>query len=189
MFAKAGFEETEVGNAAYTYLYNASDDAYENEKDISNTFCLRKDDCYITLYFQPVIHSDKFENNITLYRTTTNKGYFAPDFAIKIQHTGTTPIYFILDSKYSSRANIRKHYIDDTILRYSCQIADVIPSRSTVKMVWLLQGRVDETSPVWKYQDSPMSVQYKPEPSYGILSINTRINMIPRLWREIETFL
>lgn len=186
MITQAGFFLSEGAYPVYSHEYHSFDSLYENEREIANTYIFRKDNCYLTLYYQPVIHADSFENDITLFRTTSERGYYSPDFLMKISRGNSLPLYVVMDSKYSTRTNIKQYSLNDLILKYSCQFADMHSPHSAVKMVWLLQGRLDGSLPIFKYHDSPMAKRFPPETFYGIVSINTKVDALGKLWREIE---
>jgi hypothetical protein len=166
--------------------------------DIANTYRFQNEDARITLYYQPVIRADDFENDISLYRTTSFHDCYTPDFIFKIEVpsnvSAETPRqdvrYVIMDAKYSTGETIRKYYIDKTLIKYSCQVSG--REQNTVKLVWLLQGRADfnaknnaEHTPIEKYHNSPLAEKYKPNTSYAIIPINNKTDM-SRLWEEIR---
>jgi hypothetical protein len=188
MLQSAGFvEDTEGVQASEYYAYKLA--VYPYQRDIANTYRFQKDDLQIMLYYQPLIRPDDFENDITLYRTTSLLDCYTPDFMFKIQKKESAPRYLIMDAKYSTGETIRKYYIDKTSLKYSCQVAG--KKDGTVKLVWLLQGRTDygarntiESTPIEQYHNSPLSEKFKPHISYAIVPLNNRTDM-SRLWFEI----
>ena len=186
MVTSAGFDIDESQRSIYSYKYRVADPNYSHESDIANTFVLSRGTTTLTVYYQPVINTSQIENNITLFRTTCINNYFMPDFLLKITK-GNTGIsdYVLLDSKYSTRRTIQEYEMDKEILRYSCQIADTSGRSDAVKMVWLLQGRVDDTNNVFAYHNSPLAKRYPPTPSYGIISVNTQNSNLRGLWDEI----
>lgn len=140
----------------------------------------------VTLYYQPVISSYCFENGVTLYRTTTQKSYYTPDFILKFAISEHDEEYVILDAKFSSRQSIRDHHLPDVIRKYSCEMG-VAAEVPFPKMVWVLQGRVNSNeNPIWRYHNSPLSARYHPNTSYGIVSVNTAVEVKQRLWNEIR---
>jgi hypothetical protein len=199
MLTDAGFDVTADEPVVY-YEYNVPDELYVNETDVANTFHLQKDDLLVTLYYQPVIHSDKCENGITLFRTTiprwtTPSAYYTPDFLIKLSHGNKPPFYAVLDSKYSNRLNIlRRHadnnqsnYLDKMILKYSAQFAS-LETREAPKMIWVLQGRVgsDEERAVFRFHNSPLAKRFPPKANYGVISVNTKTDTLHELWNTIR---
>ncbi|MDR3232122.1 MAG: hypothetical protein LBT46_00380 [Planctomycetaceae bacterium] len=200
MLTDAGFDTIADKPAVLCYEYNVSDDLYVNEKDVANTYHLKKDGCLITLYYQPVIHSDRFENDLTLFRTTIPRRsmpsvYYTPDFLLKITNGGKLPVYAVLDSKYSNRLNIlRRHadnnqtnYLDKMILKYASQFAS-LETQESPKMIWVLQGRIgnEEERSVFRFHNSPLAKRFPPKSNYGIISVNTKSDTVHELWNEIR---
>jgi hypothetical protein len=179
----AGF--TGTGEVSRFFCYHAQE---QQNRDLANTYLLRRKELLLTLYYQPVISADRFENDIGLYRTTSADGFYTPDFMLKIQNPGDPPWYLIFDAKYSSRWNIKQYYMDREIIKYGCQLSDREGGQS-IKMVWLLQGRIDDTAPVEGYHNSPLAQQYKPAISYGIIKLNTKTDTLDHLWQELSRFL
>lgn len=144
-----------------------------------------------TLYYQPVISAVQFENDLTLFRTTKppagNPDYYTPDFVLKFASSEDDEEYAIFDAKFSSRANIKKHSLPEVIRKYSCEISAASRS-SAPKMVWVLQGRVNGSeNAIWKYHNSQLASTYRPITSFGIVSINTAVEIRQRLWNEIRS--
>ena len=55
------------------------------------------------------------------------------------------------------------------------------------KMVWILQGRVNSSeNAIWRYHNSPLVPTYRPTTSFGIVSVNTSVEIRQRLWSEIR---
>ncbi|MDR2393409.1 MAG: DUF2357 domain-containing protein [Treponema sp.] len=176
----AGF--TATGEVSRAFTYHAQE---HRGGDLANTYLLRRRELLLTLYYQPVISADRFENDISLYRTTTADGFYTPDFMIKLQRDRTTPsCYLIFDAKYSSRWSIKQYYMDREIIKYGCQLSGREAGQS-IKMVWLLQGRIDDAPPIERYHSSPLAQQYKPAISYGIIQVNTKTDTLDPLWKEL----
>jgi succinate dehydrogenase flavin-adding protein (antitoxin of CptAB toxin-antitoxin module) len=200
MLSDAGFEPVKDRSAIISYRYHVFDSWYENERDVANTYHLKKDNCQLTLYYQPVVHSDRFENDLTIFRTTIPRRnqtscYYTPDFLLKITREDKAPVYVVLDSKYSNRTSIlRRHednsqtnYLDKIVLKYSSQFA-TMETRESPKMIWILQGRVgdgDERS-VFRFHNSPLAKYYPPSTNYGVISVNTKTHSLHELWNEIR---
>ena len=73
------------------------------------------------------------------------------------------------------------------IRKYSCEISAASRS-SAPKMVWVLQGRVNGSeNAIWKYHNSQLASTYRPITSFGIVSINTAVEIRQRLWNEIRS--
>ncbi|MDR0521494.1 MAG: hypothetical protein LBH00_06535 [Planctomycetaceae bacterium] len=200
MLTNAGFDTVRNKPAIISYEYRVFDSWYQNETDVANTYHLEKEDYQLTLYYQPVVYSDRFENDLTIYRTTIPRKmqtscYYTPDFLLKIIYKNRDPVYAVLDSKYSNRLNIlRRHeengqanYLDKVVLKYSSQFSSK-ESREPPKMIWILQGRVgegDETS-LFRFHNSPMAKRYPPKTYYGIIPVNTKTDSLQELWNEIR---
>jgi hypothetical protein len=200
MLSDTGFEPVSDRPAFISYQYHVLDSWYENEIDVANTYHLEKDHYHLTLYYQPVVHSDCFENDLTIFRTTIPRRaqtscYYTPDFLLKISRDNKPPVYVVLDSKYSNRLSIlRRHednsqtnYLDKIVLKYSSQFASQ-ETREAPKMIWILQGRVgegDERS-VFRFHNSPLAKYYPPSTNYGVISVNTKTDSLRELWNEIR---
>jgi len=200
MLNDAGFEPVEDKPAIISYQYHVLDSWYSNEMDVANTYHLEKGDYRLTLYYQPVVHSDRFENELTIFRTTIPRRtqtscYYTPDFLLKIARGDNPPAYVVLDSKYSNRLSIlRRHednsqtnYLDKIVLKYSSQFASK-ETREAPKMIWILQGRVgvEEERAVFRFHNSPMAKYYPPSTNYGVISVNTKTDSLHELWNEIR---
>jgi len=200
MLSDAGFEPVKEKPAIISYHYQVFDSWYANETDVANTYHLEKDHYKLTLYYQPVVHSDRFENDLTIFRTTIPRwaqtsAYYTPDFLLKITRNGTPPVYVVLDSKYSNRLSIlRRHednsqtnYLDKVVLKYSAQFASM-ETRESPKMIWILQGRVGESEErsVFRFHNSPLAKRHPPNTNYGVISVNTKTDSLHELWNEIR---
>ena len=200
MLSDAGFEPVEDKPAIISYQYHVLDSWHENEMDVANTYHLAKGNDQLTLYYQPVVHSDCFENDLTIFRTTIPRRmqtscYYTPDFLLKICRGGKAPVYVVLDSKYSNRMSIlRRHednsqtnYLDKVVLKYSSQFASQ-ETRESPKMIWILQGRIGEGEErsVFRFHNSPLARYYPPSTNYGVISVNTKTDSLHELWNEIR---
>ena len=190
LLADNGYQKANVKEPVFKFDYTSADEHYQNEKDVANTYLLSNGEVTVTLYYQPVISAVQFENNLTLFRTTkpsTGKpDYYTPDFVLKFASCEDNEEYAIFDAKFSSRANIRKHSLPVVIRKYSCETSAA--SRCTApKMVWVLQGRVSSNeNAIWKYHNSPLASAYRPITSFGIVSVNTAVEIRQRLWNEMR---
>ncbi len=190
LLADNGYKKAEIEKPVFKYKYTSEDSYYHNEKDVANTYILSCDNIVATLYYQPVISASRFENNITLYRTTKpyyNKpDYYTPDFVLKFSSAEHNEEYVIFDAKFSSRENIKRNSLFDVIRKYSIELG-VTAGSCAPKMVWILQGRVNSfENAIWKYHNSPLASMYRPVTSYGIVSINTTTEINQRFWNEIQ---
>lgn len=186
LLASNGYKKADFKTPVYKFDYTAVDDYYQNEKDVANTYMLSNGHITVTLYYQPVISSYCFENEITLYRTTTSKGYYVPDFILKFASSEHDEEYVILDAKFSSRQSIREHHLPEVIRKYSCELGADAEVQSP-KMVWVLQGRVNsDEKAIWRYHNSPLSRKCHPITSYGIVSVNTSVETKQQFWNEVQ---
>lgn len=185
-----GYHKADVRKPAYKYKYQLADTLYQNEKDVANTYLLCNNNIMVTLYYQPVISSVGFENNLTLYRTTKPPhgmpDYYTPDFVMKFSSVGYEEEYIIFDSKFSSRLNIKRYHMAEVIQKYSTELG-VSTNIRAPKMVWILQGRIDSNENIiWRYHNSPLASLYQPVTSYGIVCVNTTAEISQKLWAEIK---
>ena len=193
LFSSNGFiESQDVLEASESYSYSAeSEDYYIPEIDVANTFHLERNKVQVTLYYQPVIYNNKFENDISLFRTTgRSHNFYTPDFLLKIVCQGTSPKYIVFDAKYSIlKTIIHSDYgqINDALLKYSCQLASK-DDRLPVASIIILQGRVDASS-VYEYHNSKMSKEYPPLIQYKVIPINTVADFNHDLWNTISPYL
>jgi len=175
--------------SSYAYQLPAQS-LYQNETVVSNTFKLTNGKEIITLFYVPVIHSNRFENSIHLYRTTTegrSQSYFAPDFILKIEDNSLQDKYVILDAKFSSYQSIVVNYLDAEIQKYVNRIAHSDNSYQAIVMMWLLQGRIDSNRSMRPLYSSILANMYRPIPSFGVFPINAQSKDLLPLWQEIES--
>lgn len=178
-------EQEYVISSLKSYEYKVDDSKYVNEIEVSNTYILKCKEWKVILYYQPVVASEGYQNGLGVYRTTTffRGKYYTPDFIMEFSD-GKEIYYIIFDSKYSNRKNIVKYHMKDCIIRYGVEI-EAAESNADVRMVWLLQGRVDEEKLFEYYHNSPNAKKASNAKSYGIVSINSKTNNRQRLWKEI----
>jgi len=191
LLADNGFQRVDTKEPVFKYDYTLADENYQNEKDVANTYLLSKNNVVVTLYYQPVISAVQFENNLTLYRTTKppagKPDYYTPDFVLKFSASEHDEEYVIFDAKFSSRTNIKNHSLPEVIRKYSCELCVAADNRAP-KMVWIMQGRVNSGEKViWRYHNSPLASKYQPSTSYGIVSVNTTVEIKQQLWNEIKS--
>lgn len=190
LLADNGYQKAGVKEPAFKYPYTSADGYYQNEQDVANTYLLSNNHVMVTLYYQPVISAVQFENALTLYRTTKppsgRPDYYTPDFVLKFSSTEHDEEYAIFDAKFSSRASIKNHSLPDVIRKYSCEMCTTADCHAP-KMVWILQGRVNSSeNAIWRYHNSPLVPTYRPTTSFGIVSVNTSVEIRQRLWSEIR---
>lgn len=168
-----------------SFEYKVVGSLYDNETEVANTYIFKRNDWNVILYYQPVIFSEGYQNGLSVYRTTitTRSKYYTPDFIMEFSNE-TEKHYVIFDSKYSNRKNILKYYMKECIMKYGVE-TEAIGDNTEVRMVWILQGRVDGEKSFEYYHNSPNAKLAKNAKSYGIVSINSKINNRHRLWQEI----
>ena len=187
LLADNGYHKADIQEPAFKYLYTSADGHYQNEQDVANTYVLSRNHITATLYYQPVISAFNFENGLTLYRTTSKKSYYTPDFVLKFSFSEHDEEYIIFDAKFASRDTIKNFRLPEVIRKYSCELCVAANSRAP-KMVWILQGRVNSNEKaIWRYHNSPLVSVCRPATSFGIVSVNTTIEIRQRLWNEIKS--
>lgn len=192
LFSYAGFVPINDCPPAVSIHYPVNDGKYQNETDVANLYRLEKNGVKISLYYQPVIYSDRFEANtgLTMYRTTRTQRswYYSPDFVVKFEGEGRDEEYVIFDAKFATRDNIKEHYLDKVINKYANQCA-IANKNAAPRMVWILQGRMraSDMQPIWRYHNSSFAYRFKPTTSYGIVAINTKTDIKQRFWDEIKS--
>ena len=186
LLADNGYQKADIKNPVFKYYYKSADGHYQNEQDVANTYVLSRNHITATLYYQPVISAFDFENGLTLYRTTSKKGYYTPDFVLKFSFSEHDEEYIIFDAKFANRNSITNFRLPEVIRKYSSELC-VAADCPAPKMVWILQGRVNSTEKaIWRYHNSPLVSTYRPVTSFGIVSVNTTVEIRQRLWNEIR---
>lgn len=186
LLADNGYQKADIKNPAFKYYYKSADGHYQNEQDVANTYVLSRNHITATLYYQPVISAFDFENGLTLYRTTSKKGYYTPDFVLKFSFSEHDEEYIIFDAKFANRNSITNFRLPEVIRKYSSELCAAADCPAP-KMVWIFQGRVNSTEKaIWRYHNSPLVSTYRPVTSFGIVSVNTTVEIRQRLWNEIR---
>lgn len=182
-----GYQLREQPGATYFYPYEVKDIRYKKVYEVNNTYSLINGVYELTLYYQPVIFSQASDNcnNISLFRTDKDS-YWTPDFLFKMRNSALDTVHYgIVDSKYSSRGNIRNIYMNKELIKYICSIADSTGEVPSVRFMWLLQGRDYAGAQMENFHKSTQAKAVKPIPSYGIYTLNpTNMNMT-KLWNEL----
>ena len=156
-----GYQVNETPSYSFAYSGNEAYGMFRNEKDVANTYVFHKEHQQIRLYYQPVIFSYKFENNISLYRTTGEKDIYTPDFCLQIKEGAHPSRYAIFDSKYTTLYSARKYDVKEILHKYYTNVADEY-AHDAICAVWILRGRMDnQDNRTTNYHDSPLAVQYK----------------------------
>lgn len=139
VLVELGFKEQKERRMRYQY---SVDDVRFKNTEWDNTYYFQKDDCWVTLYFQPVVYSYESEttNEIELFRADKPNKYYTPDFIIKKEDSSGTK-YGILDSKWRTRKSLLDEGgLSETVYKYIYSILD-IHSLKPVPFFWLMQGK------------------------------------------------
>lgn len=181
------FEEkyiiNDINNDIGYFDYIVGDNKYKNEVDIANTYILHKNNKSVIVYYQPVIYSDGYSNGLNLFRTTNKNAYYTPDFVLKFVDEEKEK-YVIFDSKYANRNSIIRYRLKECIWNYGVEI-ESCGENSQIVMMWLLQGRIDDSRTLYTLYNSPNFQNCRCVKSYGVISINTKVNNRKKLWNEI----
>lgn len=116
---------------------------YHYDDPVANTYVLTRGKQKVTVYYQPVISTSAFYNQIFAFRTngTTNTGryfednFYSPDFILKFSSGDSfqgDDDYVIIDAKFARSSNVIDFYIDDLIKKYSTNTAIAVLRRTQV---------------------------------------------------------
>ena len=116
---------------------------YHYDEPVANTYVLTRGKQKVTVYYQPVISTTAFYNQIFAFRTSgaTSKGhyfddnYYSPDFILKFSSGDSIPgddDYVILDAKFARSSNVIEYYLEDLIKKYSTNTAIAVLRRTHV---------------------------------------------------------
>lgn len=154
-----GYKEVREKREAYKYKVNYM--KFENTEQ-ENTFYFKNNNVDVTLYYQPVIYSERTSttNSINLFRT--DRSFYAPDFIIK-KVAGNKTRYGILDAKWRNRNTLldkgKEGGMQDLVYKYLYSIVDAETMKS-VDFLWLLQGKDDNgDEQMWVQRSGMMSRQ------------------------------
>lgn len=115
------------------FKYRKTAKSISSDDQVANTYYFERGKQRITLYYQPIISSNRFENGIRAFRTTLSSSnrlsqysFFTPDFILKVS-SGDNKLwdddYIIFDSKFSDANNVKRHYIEDLKNKYADEVA------------------------------------------------------------------
>lgn len=126
---------------SYKHTYQVSNNAKYKNTTYNNTFVFSNGEAKITLYYQPLIYGQRFNNSINnginLYRNSTvrlaqdnevasdGRGgnlYYTPDYLFKIQE-GNFEKYVISDAKYSELNIAKNCYFSNLVFKYLFSIS------------------------------------------------------------------
>lgn len=176
-------------NLGYTsekmYIYKYSKDIFSQGKEL-NTFIFYRNLKKLTLYYQPYIYTDKFENEIELYRAEGNASkVYTPDFIIKIEDSNKKNRYIILDSKWQKNKTLKNYTFKEIIYKY-CYSIEGIEEVDYLNTI-ILQGREDIYTN-YSFQNSILSLKAKniKKPKLEIVPLNPKINKLNYVLKIIE---
>lgn len=115
----------------------------DRDLDVANTYHLVRGKQQVTVYYQPIISNNIFENGIYAFRTTKSTtrtiannnefNFYCPDFILKFS-SGEGKLddddYVIFDAKFSQGRNIITHYIDSLVKKYCIETAVAVMKKS-----------------------------------------------------------
>lgn len=169
----------------YSYAYSNLTNNISHIKEI-NTFIFERDLQRLTLYYQPYIYTDKFENEIELYRVEGHKNkVYTPDFIIKIESPNKKNKYIILDSKWQKLNTLKKYTLKEIIYKYCYSIegSEEVDYLNTI----ILQGR-EEMETNYSFHNSKLSLEKKVTRNVKleIVPLNPKINKLNYILKIIE---
>ncbi len=167
------------------YIYKYSKDIFSQSKEL-NTFIFYKNLKKLTLYYQPYIYTDRFENGIELYRVEGNTTkIYTPDFIIKIEVPNKKNRYLVLDSKWQKNKTLKNYTLKEIIYKYCYSIegTEEVDYLNTI----ILQGKED-ISTNYSFQNSMLSLKAKniKKPKLEIVPLNPKINKLNYVLKIIE---
>lgn len=174
-----------INKKIYSYTYSNLINNISQIKEV-NTFIFERELQRLTLYYQPYIYTDKFENGIELYRVEgyTTKVY-TPDFIIKIESPNKKNKYIILDSKWQKINTLKKYTLKDIIYKYCYSIegSEEVDYLNTI----ILQGR-EEIDSNYSFHNSKLSLEKKVtrNAKLEIVPMNPKINKLNYILKIIE---
>ena len=162
ILVELGFEEEIERRSRYQYSVRGSS-VFKNT-EIDNTYYFNKENCKVTLYYQPVIYSYKSTktNDINLFRTDWS--YYSPDFILKKEDDTGVVKYGILDAKWRKGSDLLKHSrggeLPDMVYKYLYSILNT-DSRQPVPFLWLMHGKdengIDHKNEIYFHRRGKMS--------------------------------
>lgn len=153
------------------YLYEDVNYYFSN----NNTYYFNKDkDLSITLYYQPIVYSYRYANQISLYRVDGNRSYYSPDFILKISMNQKNK-YIILDSKWQNRNTIKRYSIGKIMKKYILSIEAT--NNDKIEFVGILQGRNDNSNFYFHHNGEIASkINEFNIPRFGIINLTPEKN-------------
>ena len=136
-------------------------DAKNTKPPFSNVVYMKKDETYVTLYFEPRISTWKGsavarDCGISLIRTAMDRdankrfrdNFWTPDFMIRVEKNGEVE-YGILDAKFRGADTLLRSNsfggtlsaMEESLYKYYLTVSHTERLERPVRMMWLLQGR------------------------------------------------
>lgn len=116
---------------------------YHYDDGLANTYVLSRGKQKVTLYYQPIVSTMAFYNQIFAFRTNcaTKNGrnyqdnFYTPDFILKFSSGENLPgddDYIIIDAKFSRRDNVVNYHLQELINKYCTNTAIAVLRRTQV---------------------------------------------------------
>ena len=154
--------------------YGLSKNLCTNETQINTKFEFSRGDVdNLTLFYQPVIHSDKKEHGVDLRRVDDGGSCWQPDYYIKYEHAGVTK-RIILDAKFSKASRLKVPYKGKNLSQFEACVRKYryltnADDGSRVNAMWLISGREDgkrrsqcfQGNMKWRYSDGIVQILAK----------------------------
>ena len=184
---------------ANKFVYNIrSYSKYINTK-FENTFIFEKEKTIITVYYQPVIYSNKVVNDIGLFRNNNisldggKAKYYTPDYVIKISEKDLSQ-FIILDAKWSTIDSVINYSFKDIIYKYAFSIS-TINSNDIINKIWVANGKEIQNQDNYIYNFYNSNFRERNNeiiPSAKILTLNPNVDefiqkeVLNQLFSEIK---
>ena len=148
-FRNNGYALAHSEKKPYKKLYGLSEKAFYKDTDCKNYFLFEKENSSITVYYQPIVHTEDKSRvcGIGLYRNTTipfpkdldddrssSGDYYTPDFIIKHEVPGAGAKYCILDAKFSEIERVKKNSVAALAYKYLFSITTTDNEDSIVSL-------------------------------------------------------
>lgn len=170
-----GFEKTEVRRVCCKTV--------KGTENLANMLLFEQGDREITLYREPEISGEKYENGLFLYRRFAD-ACCRPDFVLKLttKNKDKGGIYIILDSKFNCGHDKEagEEQLAKTIDKYFLQLGTIQKSDS-IAMVWTLQG--GNICP--SRNSSSLEGTHGPFPSFGSCIVNEHVQQGMETFRKV----
>lgn len=171
----------------YVGEYRA-DGLYRPETQISSIYNLTSGNTKVRLYYQPVIHGSRLEDEgIGLHRLSSSH-YWTPDYLLRIITDSGEKSFHIIDAKYSSPDYLRRGYpksgtLSECMMKYRQDIGGAT-SDDKVSTVWLLAGKGCRQEPIIA-EHSNWAKEHFAAAHSGIGSLTPSLSHLDRYFKEI----